>query len=599
MVAIVGAARLLWQAAPGLVCLTGLTTLIQGAVPPALAVVSGVLVNRAVDVVGTGDTTPLLAPLVADIAILTAGRLSMRAQSMFTELLARRVTDHLGTLIVQRAAAVDLLTFEDPAFYARLNRVNASAVSEPATLAARVFGAGVAFVMLALSFVLLCQLSLPIAMLMVALAVPSFVVDTVVNRRLFDLRVAQSPLMRTQSYMAQLLTTDSHAKEVRALGSAGFLIHRYRDAGRRIYRQLLGLQTRGFRAVALAGLLTSVGMAVAYLLLAGHLAGRATDIGGFLQNLVLVNQVEQSLALLLDGLVGILRSKLFLTDLEDFHLEEGGRISHCATAVDDAAPEPAAAPSQAVISLHNAAFRYPHAAAPTLRDISFTVGLREKVAIVGRNGSGKTTLIKLLSGLYRPTSGSIRLLDADMATLHDDDVRRHVSVMFQDFNRYNMTVQHNIGLGSLGHVDDADRVAHAAWRSGVHQKIMTLPDTYTTMLGHMFDNGHDLSGGEWQKLAVARALVRAAPLLILDEPTSALDAQAGADLYEHLLGAAEERAVVFVAHDLGTVRAADRILVLAEGRIVEQGTHSELMGLAGVYRELADAAVPERDPGRR
>ncbi|HEY9828151.1 MAG TPA: ABC transporter ATP-binding protein, partial [Stenomitos sp.] len=388
----------------------------------------------------------------------------------------------------------------------------------------------------------------------------------------------RTTLNRRSIYLSMLLAQDQFAKEIRLFDLGTLFRQRVRDIRDRIYRENLKLMLQ--RAIAdlsaetFAEILTiGVFVYIAYQTIQGHL-----KIGDLVLYQQALQRGETALQGVLSGLSGLYEDNLFLNNLYEF-LNLTPRI------VDPIHPIDFPQPVQRGIAFENVSFQYAHSTRQALDRVSLKIGPSETIALVGENGSGKTTLIKLLCRLYEPTAGQITIDGIDIRDMAIADLRQQISVIFQDYAKYHFSAQENIWLGNILAPPDAS-VQQAAQRSGAHEVITQLPQGYDTILGKFFENGEDLSIGQWQKVALARAFLRQSQLIVLDEPTSAMDPKAEAEVFQQFQNLTQDQMAVIISHRLATVKMADRIYLMDRGKIAEQGTHAELMQLDGVYAYL-------------
>ena len=529
-----------------------------------------VLVAKSDDV---GSIVPELAALVGIGMLLSLAQAVLAEQNrVLAELVGRRAFD--GVLNV--ATRVDLLAFESPDFYDRLIRAVTQGQLRSIQIVSGLvglFGASVAAVGIVVALATLQPLLLPLVVLGF---VPLWVVSTRNSRDLYTFSRAMTPNDREREYLRILLTRRDTAKEVRAFDTAEFLRRRYDRlydarilelrtlARRRTWRSLVG-------ALAASGTTALSAGVVAALYISGRmpLAAAGTAVLG-------LYQLGMRLRGLHTSATSLYEATLFVNDYRAFL-----RLEPAVPQRREAAPQ-----SFRKLCVENVTFAYPESDLRALDGVSLEIGAGEIVALVGENGSGKTTLAKILAGLYRPGSGRVLWDETDLSDVQLDELRQSIAVIFQDFEQYLLPARENIGLGRHERIEDFESVVDAARRAGADDFIASLPQAYDTMLGREFAGGYDLSIGQWQRVALARAFFRDAPFVILDEPTAALDARAESRLFERMHELLAGRSVLLISHRFSSVRAADRIYVLDRGKVLEQGTHEQLMGAGGRYAEL-------------
>jgi ATP-binding cassette subfamily B protein len=566
---------MVWDTSPALSALALLLRLIASAVPVAQLWVGKLIIDQIVHPRPNRSVWILVA---IEIATVIVGDLLARGISLSDSLLGDRFTNHIGIRLMEHAGKLDLATFEDPVFYDKLERARRQTTARMGMLAQLAGMLQQMITLVSLSGAVI-WFSPWLFVLLVTALVPSFLGETRFAMLAYSILFRWTPERREMDYLRLLGSSNQSAKEVKIFGLQGYLIERARSLFERFYDENRGLAIRRAVTGFALNLLPVAGYYAAYVvIIARTIAGRLT-LGDLTFLAGAFARSRQLMENLFSQVNGIAEQALYIKDLFDFFQVQPQVVS-------PANPIPAPRPIQYGFEFRNVSFAYAGSDRLVLHDVSFRLDAEEKIALIGENGAGKTTIVKLLSRLYDPTSGSILLDGVDLREYDLDDLRREIGVIFQDYMRFDMLARENIGVGRIESLSNADLLYESARRSLADQVIRTLPKGFDQMLGRRFDDGVDLSAGQWQKIALARAYMRDAQLIILDEPTASLDARAEYEVFQRFAELTRGKMAVLISHRFSTVRMADRILVLEQGRIVEQGSHDQLLRRGGQYSEL-------------
>jgi ATP-binding cassette, subfamily B, bacterial len=575
--------KLVWQSSPRWMIARAITLLLQGILPLVSLFLLKLVIDQVALSTAATDKTAVFQHALLLLLLLGGVMLLSSAVASIAELVntaqTQRVTDFMQNLLLEKSVAADLEYYENAQYYDTLQRAQQEAPFRPNQILNRValiLQNGISLVGI---LGLLVSLYWGLAAILLVAAFPALLVRLKFSKILYQWQRRRTVLDRKALYLSVMLTHEQYAKEIRLFDLGSLFRAQFRQFRQQIYRENLRITVRraiaSLSAEAFAEVLSvGVFIYIAYQTIQGHL-----KIGDLVLYQQALQRGESALQALLSGLSGLYEDNLFLNNLYEFlNLKPKLR--------DAKYPKVFPSPVQQGIVLDRVNFQYGNTPRRALHDISLTIRPQETIALVGENGSGKTTLVKLLCRLYDPTSGRITVDGVDLQEIAIVELRQQVSVIFQDYAKYHFSAGENIRLGNIQYPPDSPRIEQAAHRSGAHEVIADLPKGYETMLGKFFDEGEELSVGQWQKVALARAFLRESQLIVLDEPTSAMDPKAEYEVFQKFRELMRDRMAVIVTHRLSTVKMADRIYVLDKGRIIEQGSHSELLQLKGTYARL-------------
>ncbi|MCH2355848.1 MAG: ABC transporter ATP-binding protein/permease [Pseudomonadales bacterium] len=561
-----------------------LTTLVSGILPAAIASIGGLFVDAVASAFQeTGNSAQQMRSEALYYVFLEAGlvvlmtaaqRISTVCQSILRVLLGNKI----NVMILEKALTLELAHFEDSEFYDKLVRARREASSRPLSLVIKTFDLFRDSILLVTIGIWLYQFS-PYAVLLLGLAgVPAFLAEARFSGEAFRIHRRRSAERRLQIYLEMVLTREDGVKEVKLLQLGKLFVQRYVDIFKNIYREDKSLVLRrGFWGYVL-GLLASAAFYFAYGWVGFAAIAGTITIGQMTMYIAQFRLGQNAVTSSLTAVNGMYEDNLYLSNLSEY-------LSH--KVPEQTGSKIKGPDSGAGILFENVSFNYPGSENPALHNINLHIRPGESLAIVGENGSGKTTLIKLLTRLYVPTEGKIFLEGLELSGWDIGTLRQKIGVIFQDFSRYQLVVGENIGIGDVKNIHQDDHVADAARKGMADVFIRDLPAGYKTQLGTWFKDGKELSGGQWQKIALSRAFMRnQADILILDEPTAAIDAKAEAEIFEHFRDLTANKISIIISHRFSTVRRADYIVVLEQGEILERGSHTELLHLDGQYATL-------------
>jgi ATP-binding cassette, subfamily B, bacterial len=571
---------LVWACAPTVVVLSTIARLVVSVIPVALLWVTKYIIDAIVLHSSTHAALPqhFWGLVALEFALASFAAILGRLIGFFEAVLADKFTRHISTRLMEHASRLDLTRYEDPLFYDKMERARVQGTDRLAlvgmtgrliqdVISAASLAAGIIFFSpWLLLFLIIC-------------IVPAFLGETHFAFLGYTLNFEQTPARRQMDYLRILGGSRESAKELKLFGLGPFLVGRYKLLSDEIHRQNVSLARRRLTFGSVLTVLGTFGYYGAYAYVVYETVGGALSIGQLTFLAGAIAGASAGIQNVFNTFCGIAEQALFMTDLVEFFAVEPTIRSKPGAL---AAPRPI----QRGIEFKNVSFSYPNSTRQILSGINLRIEPKERIALVGENGMGKTTIVKLLTRLYDPTEGQILLDGIDLREYNLEDLWKEIGVIFQDFVHYEMTAAENIGVGRIEEAGNSFRIRAAAMKTFAEKVIQKLPNGYDQVLGSKFEGSVDLSGGEWQKIALARAYLRDAQLLILDEPTAALDARAENEVFERFSELTAGKMALLISHRFSTVRMADRILVLEKGGIADQGHHDQLVKRGGLYAEM-------------
>jgi len=572
--------RIVWESGPTVVVLGVVFRLIASLLPLGLLWITKLIIDGIVHAITTHQAVPprLWWLVAAEFSLAVFGSVLSRGVDFLDALLADKYTRHVSVLVMKHAAELDLTAYEDPIFYDRLERARVQATDRLGMIQSigRLVQQVITTISLSISIILFSPWLL---LMLVAGVVPAFLGESHFAFLGYAKNFRQTPIRRQLDYLRVLGGSKEAAKELKLFGLASFLTERFSRLSNQIYDEDVALARRRLVAGSFLSVIGTAGYYSAYVFVIWRTITGVLSIGTLTFLSGAIQQASSNIQQIFSTVSSIADQALFLTDLIAF-FEMRPTIASKPNAL------PAPRPITHGFEFRNVSFRYPGSSRLILNGLNFHFHPGERVALIGENGQGKTTIVKLLTRLYDPVEGQVLLDGIDLREYNLEDLYREIGVIFQDFMRYEMTARENIATGRIERIDDLPLLHQSARKSMADEVISKLPYGYEQMLGRRFDGGIDLSGGEWQKVALARAYLREAQLLILDEPTAALDARSEYEVFKRFAELTAGKMALFISHRFSTVRMADRIVVLENGRIAEDGDHEQLTHLGGRYAEM-------------
>jgi ATP-binding cassette, subfamily B, bacterial len=571
--------RILWDSGPAVVTWGLILRVIVAALPIVIAKVAAVILKDITDVLrGRVLAHDFWILVGTEVGLNVAFGLLVHAIDYSDSLLANRYTQYVSVRVMEQASRLDLTTYENPVFYDRLERARVQATDRLVMI--QQMGRLVQQVITTLTFTAALAWASPWLVLLLALGVlPSFLGETHFAFLGYAKNFRQTPAKRQMDYLRQVAGSREGAKEVKLFGLHKFFTNKFEVLARQIYVEDVALSRSKLIVGGLLGVIGTLGYYGAYVYVIWRTLGRGYDIGKFSFLTASIQQASSNLQQVFSTASGIADQALFLTDLIAFFEMEPTVHSN-----PDGSKMPV--PIRRGFEFRNVSFTYPGTNRTVLHNFNFTLSPGERIALIGENGQGKTTVVKLITRLYDPTEGQILLDGIDLRDYSLEDLHRHIGVIFQDFMRFEMTARENIAVGRVDQPHSESDLEDAAHKSLADEVVKKLSGGYDQILGRRFEGGVELSGGEWQKIALARAYLRDAQLLILDEPTAALDARSELEVFERFAELTLGKMALLISHRFSTVRMADRIVVLSGGRLIEEGNHEQLMRAGGLYAEM-------------
>lgn len=572
--------RLIWQAHPWMAAGNALLRLASSAIPLAVLYIGKEIIDEVIRLIGAGggDTSYLWLMVGLELGLAVFSDLNSRGITLLDSLLGDLVANRTSVDLIRHAAQLDLYQFEDPEFYDKMERARRQTTGRT-VLMSQVLSQVQDIITVAILGAGLVAFSPWLILILVIAVIPSFLGESHFNQQTYSLSRSWTPERRELDYLRYIGASDQTAKEVKIFNLAGFIAERFALLSDKYYRANRDIAVKRAGWGIILSALGTFAYYGAYVYIISQAIGGLISVGTLTFLAGSFNRMQGMLQGIMNRFSRIAEGALYLQDLFDFFKIQPTIISPA-----DSRPFPRKV--KLGFTFENVSFRYPNSERWAIRNLSFHIAAGEKLALVGENGAGKTTLVKLLARLYEPTEGRILIDGADIREYSLKELRDNIGIIFQDYIRFQMKAGENIAIGHIESLEDMPIIEQAARKSLADTVVGQLPERYDQVLGKRFANGVELSGGQWQKIALARAYMRDAQLLILDEPTSALDARAEHEVFQRFAELIEGKSAVLISHRFSTVRMADRILFLENGQELEYGSHEELLARNGKYAEL-------------
>ena len=575
---------LVWGAHPPSAATMAICSLVGAALPVAQAWIGKLIVDTVVQSInaGTGAQAGLMAAapwLLAELALFVVQAANGQVRRFAEHVLHARINLGINSQIIRKALELDLTYFENAEYYDKLQNARREADWRSLQIVTGGFYLAQNMITLVSFGALLLRFSPWLAVILFAATIPAFIAQNQYAELNFRVLSWRAPEARKLNYLEYLLTDYESVKEVKLFNLGEPLLKRYIDLSGKFLKEDQVIAAKRSWASLGWGLLATLSYYSAYAWIVWRAVGGEITLGDMTLYLGVSRSSQGMFEAIFYGLSELYENGLFMSNLFAY-------LSLQPKMVATTEPRPASPAIRQGIEFKNVSFKYEGHDEWTLRQVNLSIQPGEKIALVGMIGAGKTTLIKLLTRLYDPTEGQILLDGVDLRDYDLTNLRRRIGVIFQDFVRYHLAARENVGFGQIEALDDQPRIVGAAEKSGAHAVIEAMADKYETVLGRWFSHGRDLSGGEWQKIALARAFMRECDVLVLDEPTAALDAENELRVFQQFRELTAEKTAVLISHRFSTVRMADRIFVIEHGQIAEQGTHAELLASGKTYARL-------------